>query len=138
MRCVEVPGAVTLTRFAPCSSGGVGPAPSVSFGFNYRLHTSIKGEVMLTAAVLEGYGQVAPGNLPLLMDVDGRLAEQSDKSPVFTAPRMSDSTGLFDQVWFPGKRHKGSVNVAFIDGHVAASKTPDAEPGWAWEFTPPR
>lgn len=145
MRCVEVKGDLTLTRFAPCSQGGVSPAANVSFGFNIRLHwsdtllrSSSGYQVGLTSSVLDGYGQVSPSALPLLMDVDGAAAAARDRTPVFTGPLLNGDPGLYDGYWFPGLRHNGAANVAFIDGHVAASKAPDREPNWAWGFTPSR
>lgn len=145
MRCVELPGEITLTRFAPCSQGGVGPSRNISFGFNIRLHwsdTLLRAgsgfQVGLNASVLDGYGTVSPSNLPLLMDVDGVAAERLDRTPVFTGPLLDGDPGLYDGYWFPGLRHNGAANVAFIDGHVAASKKPDREQNWAWNFTPSR
>ena len=145
MRCVEVPGAVVLNRYAPCSQGGVGPATNVSYGFNIRLHWSelrlrdgLSYEVSLTPAILEGSGVVSPAALPLMMDVDGRIAAASDRTPVFTGPQGASTSGLYDGWWFPGKRHLGAMNVAFVDGHVESSKSPETQQGWAWDFTPAR
>ena len=143
MRCVEVPGEVVLTRFAPCSQGGVGPATSVSYGFNIRLQWSDRlyqntnnFQVTLTSAVLEGYGEVSPATLPLLLDVDGRKAQEMDRSPVFTGPLGNSDPMFYDGWWFPGKRHAGKVNVAFVDGHVSTTRDPEHEAGWSWDFAP--
>jgi prepilin-type processing-associated H-X9-DG protein/prepilin-type N-terminal cleavage/methylation domain-containing protein len=136
MRCAEVPDAIRLRRDRPCSSGGVTPPSSISFGFNLRLHRQTVGDgadarsepVVLSASVLER------GNVPLFWDVNGRVAAARGVNPVFTAPALSDVSGpLADgSSWFPGYRHNGAANFAFIDGHVESSSKPLTEPGWIW------
>jgi prepilin-type N-terminal cleavage/methylation domain-containing protein/prepilin-type processing-associated H-X9-DG protein len=145
MRCVEVPGDITLVRNSPCSDGGVGPAASISYGFNIRLHWSAAllragagYDATLTSSILDGNNQVSPSKLPLLLDVNGVAAGAQDISPVYTGPLLDDDTGLYANRWFPGLRHNRRLNAAFIDGHVESSKSPASETSWAWDFTPGR
>lgn len=136
MRCSEVRTEITVKRFLSCASGGVSPPANISFGFNLRLHRDprvVDGStrldpVLLTGAVLES------GATPLFWDVDGKVAASRRRDPVFSAPSLDDRAVLGDDhYWFPARRHNGAVNVAFIDGHVAASRDPLSEPGWAWK-----
>jgi len=144
MRCAEVDGNIKLTRALSCSIGGVAPSKNVSYGLNIRLHWSEKRAaaglsygVVLSNRILDGYGIVPPSSLPLMMDVDGAAAAVRGTNPVFVGPSL-DSTTLFadNRFWFPGVRHNGTMNVAFMDGHVKATHRPLLE-GWAWGFEPP-
>ncbi|MFG0326634.1 MAG: prepilin-type N-terminal cleavage/methylation domain-containing protein [Phycisphaerales bacterium JB037] len=136
LRCPEQTGEVVLRRAVPCSSGGVGPPEEVSYGFNVRLHV---GEVeragrtrlqriQLTSRIIE------TGDVPLVWDVDGRAATDRGVSPVFSGPSL-DSTAAFanDRYWFPGMRHAGSLNIAFIDGHVEGTATPLKTGRWGFQ-----
>jgi prepilin-type N-terminal cleavage/methylation domain-containing protein/prepilin-type processing-associated H-X9-DG protein len=144
MRCAAQKGDLVLRRNVPCSQGGVGPPENVSFGFNMRLHISERRAfagatpgVVLTSKILEGAPDASPSQIPLLWDIDGAEAGRRGLPPVFSAPARS-SQWLFvgDQYWFPGKRHAGKLNVAFVDGRVDASNSPLTQPGWAWDFDP--
>lgn len=147
MRCAEIRGPLDLRRSAPCVSGGVGPSKNVSYGFNIRLHWSdraaaqpgVNFAVVLTSRILEGYGLVPPENIPLLMDVDGAAAPQG-MSPLFTGPTARAQSQLYadNRLWWPGMRHNGAMNIAFVDGHVVASKRPLADGTIAWDFEPPQ
>lgn len=142
MRCPDLREPLTLRNNLACSSGAVGPATSVSYGFNARLNR---------AEVVDSRGRpravkvdlrtniLSNGDVPLLMDVDGTHAAQLAVNPVYIAPSL-DSRGPYanDRVWFPGLRHAGKANVAFIDGHVEASSAPDKEPGFNWAYQPIR
>lgn len=144
MRCAAQTGDLVLRRNVPCSQGGVGPPENVSFAFNMRLHVSERralagatAGVVLTPKILEGSGVAAPSQIPLLWDVDGSEAARRGASPVYSAPTLASQlifTG--DQYWFPGKRHAGAMNVAFVDGRVDSSKAPLSEHDWAWDFDP--
>ncbi|MFN7021939.1 MAG: prepilin-type N-terminal cleavage/methylation domain-containing protein [Phycisphaerales bacterium] len=142
MRCPEVRGVLKLRRGAPCNQGGVGPAKNVSFGFNVRLHLSERYAaagrspiIGLTSKILEGNRSADPSSIPLLMDVDGEAATNKGVSPMFTGPSLPDSTLLSgDRYWFPGTRHNGDMNVAFIDGHIQSTRRPLSNTGWAWGF----
>ncbi len=146
MRCSEIRGPLDLRRSAPCVGGGVGPNRNISYGFNIRLHWSDSAasqpganfSVVLTSRILEGYGLLPPENIPLLMDVDGADAPLG-MSPLFTGPTANAQSDLYAQnrLWWPGMRHNGAMNIAFIDGHVIASKRPLAEGKVAWDFEPP-
>lgn len=136
MRCAEVRAPIKVTRSLSCTEGGVTPAASISFGFNLRLHrrpvvsdgVPRLEPVQLSGAVLES------GSTPLFWDVDGRIASSRGLNPVFSAPSLSDTETLgANTYWFPALRHNGAANVAFIDGHVAASHAPLEEPGWNWK-----
>lgn len=141
MRCASVKGDITLRRNMPCTSGGVGPAENISFGFNIRMHWSERqlaagrpAAILLTGRILDG-AEVPTSDIPLVWDVDGRIAASRGVNPIFSGPSLG-SQMLFtgDQYWFPGMRHNGSCNVAFLDGHVRSSRDPLTERGWAWGF----
>ena len=142
MRCPSVREPLTLRSNFACSSGAVGPPQGVSFGFNARLNRAEildshgrprAVHVRLNASILQH------SDVPLLLDVDGQRAFELGVSPIYTGPSL-DSLGPYaeDRVWFPGKRHNGNTNVAFMDGHVEASSHPDQEPGWRWDYQPVR
>lgn len=142
MRCPEVKGTLRLRRGSPCTQGGVMPPQNVSFGFNIRLHLSERyaqagrpPAVVLTSKILEGNQQADPSLIPLLMDVNGEGAAAYSVTPLMTGPSLPTST-LFsaNRYWFPGMRHNGDMNVAFIDGHVKSTSRPLHEQNWAWGF----
>ncbi len=142
MRCAEVRAPLTMRANAPCDSGGVGPARSVSFALNARLHwreittpAPAARPIRLGGAVLSEAG----ANVPLLWDIDGASAAAADTTPFYGAPAL-DSPAVFagDQFWHPALRHNGSMNVGFIDGHVETSRRPLSESGWRWGFVPGR
>lgn len=138
LRCAEVKGELALVRDTPCSQGAIDPAQNVSYTFNYRLQ---RAEVMQngrprSTPVTLSNSILSHGDVPLVWDVDGAEAARRELSPVFSAPTAgSQSVFANDQFWFPSMRHAGKVNVAFVDGHVAATKKPLAE-GWRWDFQP--
>lgn len=142
MRCPQVRGPLTLTNNTPCSQGAVSPARYVSFGFNMRLHrpegrasngNPVLFPASLTSSIMEH------GRVPLVWDVDGPAAEQRGMIPVFSAPSLN-STGPYmnNTFWFPGQRHNGVANFAFVDGSVSASSHPLDETSWDWAYQPPR
>lgn len=137
MRCPEVAGALRVVRDLPCTGGGVGPFSSISYGFNIRLHLReheggprVFSFVELTGSVLDA------GRVPLLWDVDGESALAVSSNPVFSGPSL-DSPLLFagDRYWYPGLRHNGGMNVAFVDGSVSQTSRPLETP-WLWGFVP--
>lgn len=130
LRCSEVQGPLTLVSQTPCSSGAVGPASAVSYSFNGRLDRDDAG-----ASVLVGPETLDRTDVPLLWDVDGAEAQSRGVSPIFSAPGLGTS-GAYrdDRVWFPGLRHNGAGNFAFMDGRVETSTRPLAESGWDWEY----
>jgi prepilin-type N-terminal cleavage/methylation domain-containing protein/prepilin-type processing-associated H-X9-DG protein len=141
LRCSEMRGEITVRRNLPCTAGAVTPPEHVSYGFNMRLHVrevelfgSPAAEPVLLNSRILGHGEV-----PLAWDVDGAGAKSKGVEPVFSAPAL-DSRAVFvsDRYWFPGRRHGGSVQVAFVGGHVLSSPRPLEEPGWRWSFSPER
>jgi prepilin-type N-terminal cleavage/methylation domain-containing protein/prepilin-type processing-associated H-X9-DG protein len=138
MRCPSIDGDLVLKKNVACSKGAVSPPQNVSFGFNARLHraevTDDQGNVKAADVKLDARVLEMPG-VPLLWDVDGRVATQKGVSPVFSAPAL-DSKQLYknDKYWFPGMRHNGGMNVAFIDGRVESTARPleESASGWQW------
>lgn len=142
MRCAAVRGPVTLWRNMPCSQGAVTPAENVSYGLNMRLH---RGEYTDSAGLVRTYSVkltsdiLEKGNVPLAWDVDGARASQQSAPPVFSAPSLESAGPLAqDRYWFPGMRHNGAANFAFVGGHVLASARPLAMNGWDWSYQGPR
>lgn len=141
MRCTEVSGPVTLKQNAPCTAAGsIGPASNVSYGFNARLNRAETqgpfgvqaSTVFLTSDIMQ------QPDVPLLWDVDGALAQSKGvQTPQFSAPALN-SLFLYvnNKHWFPGMRHNGALNVAFVGGHVLSSREPLEEAGWRWEYAP--
>lgn len=144
MRCAECRGGITLRRALPCSQGAVGPPQAISYGFNMRLHLSERrwlagnpNPLGLSYQVLNS-GDAQPSRIPLLWDVDGFEAAQRGVVPLLSAPAMASTTLYAGSLyWFPSNRHVGATNVGFVDGHVASTRNPLAEP-WAWDYDPGR
>lgn len=140
MRCPEVKGALTLRANMPCTNGAVSPTQNVSYGFNVRLRiaevfTPSPRQVPVTLTS----GVTLPAAVPLVWDIDGVAATGMGQLPFFSGPTL-DSPAVFsdDRYWFPGMRHAGSGNFAFIDGHVQSSSRPLEETTWEWGFSPRR
>ncbi|MCA9298152.1 MAG: hypothetical protein KDA28_03745, partial [Phycisphaerales bacterium] len=115
------------------SRGAISPPESVSFGFNLRLHRDVDASrprvIDLRPNVLD------EPMLALAWDVDGAMAKANDVSPVYSAPRLDNTTVMADdQYWFPAMRHNGAANVVFIDGHVSSSRDPLSESSWVWRL----
>lgn len=142
MRCPEVRDTLRLRDNLACSNGAVGPGPSVSYGFNARLHRpeiiDPRGLPRVVTAKLRP-DILGQRNVPLMLDVDGRAAMEAGINPVYIAPAL-DSQGPYanDRVWFPSNRHGGQTNVAFIDGHVESTPAPANEPTYNWSYQPTR
>ncbi len=135
LRCSAVSGPLTLISQTPCSSGAVGPATAISYAFNGRLDRRDDGsKVTLSQLALER------ADVPLAWDVDGAEAGARGVSPIFSAPGLgaTGAGGAYrdDRLWFPGLRHNGAGNFAFMDGRVEASARPLAEDGWDWSYAP--
>jgi len=138
LRCPEVRGPLVLRANAPCTSGGVSPPQNVSYGFNIRLDTAERLDRSPPAVRIELTSRILQEtNVPLVWDIDGQDAVSRGSQPFFSGPSL-DSPLVFagDMYWFPALRHVGQLNVAFIDGHVAASRRPLDEPTWRWGFSP--
>lgn len=142
MRCPDVRLPLTLRNNLACSSGAVGPARSISFGFNSRLNRAeiidTRGRPRAVSVKLRPE-ILTHADVPLLMDIDGTRAGELDVNPLYTAPSL-DSQGPYanGRLWFPGLRHGGKANIAFIDGHVESSADPESEPAFDWAYQPTR
>lgn len=140
MRCPSVREPLVLRSNLACSDGAAGPASSISFAFNARLDRAEildqHGRPRLRSASLNST-ILQHSNVPLLLDADGVRAGELGVNALFTAPAL-DSLGPYadDRVWFPGLRHSGKANTAFMDGHVSGSPAPAEEPTWNWEYQP--
>ena len=134
MRCSEVRGELTLVKNKACSSGALIPPKNVSFAFNARLwRPEVQGSAVfttLTSAILDH------PEVPLVWDADAGSAVAKGVSPVFSTPSLG-SKGAYadDEFWFPGQRHGGAMNVAFIGGHVESTSSPITQ-AWPWGFQP--
>lgn len=137
-RCSEVHGAITLRRGIECTDGAISPAQNMSFGFNRRLHreevVDSRGRVRTRQVYLTSDVLAYP-DVPLLWDVDASAAAAANFYPGFSAPSL-ESRGAYgsDRFWRPALRHNGAMNVAFLDGHVSATRNPLKEASWRWGF----
>lgn len=142
MRCPSVREPMVLRSRTACSNGAVGPWSSVSFGFNSRLNRieriDSRGRPRSVSVRLRP-DILAQSDVPLLMDIDGAKADELSVNALYIAPSL-DSQGPYanGRMWFPGLRHNGMANVAFIDGHVERSSDPENEPSWRWSYRPGR
>lgn len=140
MRCPSVREPLVLRNNLACSSGAAGPAASISYAFNARLDRAEivdqQGRPRLRAVSLNST-ILQQSKVPLLIDADGARAAELGVNALYTAPSL-DSLGPYaaDRIWFPGLRHAGRANTAFMDGHVASSSSPDQESGWDWDYQP--
>lgn len=110
------------------------PPQNVSLAFNRRLWRDgvTPGIQQLSSRVL------AFPNTPLVIDVDGAAAVAASHESTYMAPPVPDRDDMYSNgdYWYPSFRHGPSVNVAFIGGHVASSKSPMTEPSWRWDYVP--
>jgi prepilin-type N-terminal cleavage/methylation domain-containing protein/prepilin-type processing-associated H-X9-DG protein len=119
--------------------GFVGPHANVSIAVNMRLYRCaqvIWGAGYLVPATVTGRILDHP-NVPILLDVDGAKAKSRKQLPYYIAPPVNprDPYGS-GRYWFPAFRHQGSINVAFVGGHVLSSRQPLNERGWDWSYQP--
>ncbi len=137
MRCPEVSGPVMYARGRSCTENGiVGPWENISYAFNIRLRQRevlINRGNSLHAQRLDSSILSEPGQIPLLWDVDGDASLAADKFPLFGGPAFESREWSRDRVWHPALRHGGTMNVAFVDGHVDSTTQPLAEQ-WRWQF----
>jgi prepilin-type processing-associated H-X9-DG protein len=121
----------------PCTGGAISPPQNVSFGFNIRLRVAERAGAAVRVSLTEEV--LSAGVVPLVWDIDGERAVANDRIPHFSGPSL-DSPEAFagDQYWFPGLRHNGAANFAFIDGHVESSAQPLRQATWDWGYTPQR
>ncbi len=138
--CPSAGGPLNRIAGVPCSDGAIGPQENVSTGFNKRLERktevvsgwTVQRPVYLTSKILN------QPDVPLVFDVDGAAAVENGQLPYYSAPGITNdkTVDLFESgdFWFPAKRHGGQLNVAFVGGHVLASKEPVSEPYWRWGY----
>jgi len=91
----------------------------------------VKDGAPLSPRVLEA------GMVPLVFDVDGTEADRRFKVPYYSAPPLGEDRPYSGgDMWFPSTRHGGKTQVAFTSGEVLSSPdvTPEANPGWRWEY----
>ncbi len=123
----------------PCRQNGVIPKANVSYTFNMRLDRAsvrFQGRWVL-AEVRPDPDIVYHPNVPIAFDADGAAATARNVVPYFSAPPGDrDDAYASGRYWFPGKRHSGQTNAAFVGGHVLTSHQPEWEPGWDWRYQP--
>lgn len=142
LACPASNGSLERRAGLPCSAGGIGPARNVSAGFNKRLETrtrSVRGRLFPANAYLSSKILTQP-DVPLVFDVDGKIAEERDITALYSAPPiLTDKwVDIYEsgKNWFPGLRHRGRMNVGFVGGHVLSSAHPTEEPWWQWGYQP--
>lgn len=143
MVCPSGSGAALMrTSGIPCSDGAVGPAASVSVGFNMRLHrrsVEIGGSPYLRTARLSPQ-ILTLSDVPVVFDVSGKDAEVNGHTPYYAAPPVTDDKPIDSYEtgnhWFPSLRHRGKMNVGFVGGYVLSSSNPTSEPWTRWNYQP--
>lgn len=138
--CPAAAGTVKKRPDLPCSASAVVPLQSISIGFNMRLDqvtTTVHGWIRLQRTRLTTRILQHP-EVPLAFGVDGAEAVRQGVLPYFAAPPAGDQgpygTGRF---WFPGPRHDGKLNVAYIGGYVQRTPDPGVAPKSNWKYQPP-
>jgi hypothetical protein len=135
-------GAKTLKRRRnlPCGSEAISPVENVSLAVNmrlYRAEVEFNGRRVLapSAATRVRADVLDHQYVPLIMDVDGKLAAQRDIEPFFMAPPLASNEGPYadGRYWMPAKRHHRQVHVGFVGGHVLSSAHPEKE-RWDWSY----
>lgn len=142
MMCPSASSFLERRSDLPCSSGAIAPFENVSVGFNRRLHmrtVMINGHPYARGAYLTDQILMHP-TVPLLFDVDGEEAACLGVLPYYAAPPVESKSGDdgygAGTFWFPAMRHRGRLNIGFVDGHVLSSRAPLDEPGVDWKYQP--
>lgn len=143
MACSEVAGDVLMRSRTPCRGGAVQPARSVSYAFNLRFDRRevFRNKMWFTEPVRLSDRILLTGQqdqIPLLWDIDGAVAEARDVTPHYsTAPSEPGRPYSDGQMWFPGRRHAGRMQIAALDGSVGETGAPLApDSRWLWTFQP--
>jgi len=142
LMCPAGPQQLERTALLPMHKKPVRPLQNVSIGMNMRLHRATEwkdGEFVFKDIRLSKRIMEHP-SVPLVFDVDGEQALENDMNtpltavlPYYSAPPLETPDAYSDGAfWFPGMRHGGRMNVAFIGGHVLSSLDPLNESGWDW------
>jgi prepilin-type N-terminal cleavage/methylation domain-containing protein/prepilin-type processing-associated H-X9-DG protein len=138
MRCPEVKGELVFTNGFNCNdSRAISPQASISYTFNMRLHRveRVKWGMYRLEKIFLRPNVLEASQVPLCWDVDGAAAQAKGAIATFSAPSLdSDGPMAGDAFWYPGLRHNGEGNFAFIDGHVEASAQPLRETYWNWAY----
>lgn len=141
LQCPSARHATPLRIFKakPCYLDGFDPATSISYGFNFRLYRRDASLFGAAGIPILNMRLLSEPNVPLVWDVHWEAEQLTGiRDGVFSAPGLG-STGPYlsnDQRWNPARRHNGSMNVGFIDGHVESTSAPLSEPNWRWDFVP--
>jgi prepilin-type N-terminal cleavage/methylation domain-containing protein/prepilin-type processing-associated H-X9-DG protein len=134
MMCPAGPDDLSRRPGLTAFQGALWPPKNVSLAFNRRLWRDgiNPGITQLSSRVL------SYPNAPLLIDVDGEKAVAAGHESTYTAPPVDGIADLYStgQYWYPSMRHGNRLNVAFIGGHVASSKSPLSETSWRWGYVP--
>jgi hypothetical protein len=139
LMCPAGPRQLERRADLPCDAYPVTPVENVTIGFNMRLRSAsvrIANRPVLKGVRLSSRIMRHP-SVPLAFDVDGGLASEREVLPYYSAPPAGD-TGLYGGglFWFPSLRH-GSVNAAFVGGHVLSAARAERAAGWDWKYQPP-
>jgi len=133
MMCPAGPKMLLRRRMMTSFEQTVWPPRNVSLAINRRLLRDGKrpGVKIVTSRILDY------PNVPIIIDVGGAEAVSARKSPFYIAPPTNQDDSYRDgRYWFPSYRHGRTLNVAFVDGHVASSSKPLEEPSWRWSYSP--
>lgn len=126
---------------SPCSNAALEPASAVTMAANMRLYRATveynNATVLAPAAATQVSARVLSNPYaPLLIEVDGAAAAAQGFEPFYTAPPL-ESNDLSPygsgRYWWPALRHRGQMNVVFVDGHVQSSDRPEAA-NWDWGY----
>lgn len=140
MMCPSGVGQLTKSRGHPCGKDAFDPANEVSLAINMRLYRAVVefgGNPMFVPETSTSVRTDILNNpyAPLLIEVDGEVADAKSQNPFFIAPPLpGDDTPYGDgRYWSPSARHGGRVNVAFVGGHVLTSERPEDQ-NWDWTY----
>ncbi len=139
MMCPAGPRELTKSP-GPFAEKAITPPRNVSIGMNGRLNQAAVTDDSGFRVLADKIDTVVEVDVlrhpfvPLLFDVDGNQADDRDTSPHYSAPPPRGGGGPYTEAqWNPSKRHRGTMNVAFVGGHVQASRRPAGE-SWDWSY----
>lgn len=133
MMCAAGPKTLFRRYKVTAFQHAVWPLENVSLAVNRRLfRDGIRPGIKIVTSKILNHPDV-----PLLLDVDGAAAVNADQEPFYIAPPTEvEDAYQGGGYWFPSFRHGNKLNVAFVGGHVASSRTPLQEPTWRWAYRP--
>ncbi len=135
MMCPAGPDLLYRQKQATAFQPTVFPERNISLALNRRLWRDgvVPGVTRVTSKILDH------PNVPVVFDVDGEAAMAAVGESLYAAPLVKPGDDYWmGAYWQPAFRHGGSINVAFVGGHVASSKKPLEERSWAWGYIPER